>query len=87
MGCAECGEPVQQPAGRGRPRSYCSTACRRGRERRLAARQRSLARLRVSAVQWRALADAHPRVDYAATAARLEAELVRRTAEGGSGDA
>lgn len=27
--CAKCGAPLDKPSGAGRPRIYCSTACRR----------------------------------------------------------
>lgn len=30
--CQKCGTPIAQHAGRGRPSSYCSTACRRAAE-------------------------------------------------------
>lgn len=30
--CRKCGRPIAQAAGRGRPRAYCSTGCRRAME-------------------------------------------------------
>lgn len=29
LACAQCGAPLDPPSGAGRPRTYCSTACRR----------------------------------------------------------
>ncbi len=80
MGCAVCGEPVEQLAGRGRPRRYCSLACRRRRER----QRRTLARLRGQVRGWVQLADRTGREFYRqraaecdAAAGRLEEELDR----------
>ena len=43
--CASCGGPLEQP-GTGRPRAYCSTACRRLAERKLKVAEQLLARSR-----------------------------------------
>ena len=43
MTCRKCGREVPQPAGdRGRPRSYCSTGCRRAMEYELRRLQKAL---------------------------------------------
>lgn len=39
--CAQCGAPIEQRRGRGRPRRYCSDACRRAAQ-----------RVRAAAWQW-----------------------------------
>ena len=43
--CAECGGPIKQPKGRGRPRVYCGQLCRNAvYEKRRGAKPRSAAR-------------------------------------------
>jgi hypothetical protein len=52
MQCIKCGSPIDQPL-TGRPRSYCSTGCRRAAEKEIGRLNDHLAKLEAMAIQLR----------------------------------
>ncbi len=52
--CRKCGGPVDQTGGRGRPRAYCSTGCRRAAEREIRRADRAIEQMEDRA-RWAAI--------------------------------
>ncbi len=69
--CRKCGDPVEQTGGRGRPRTYCSTGCRRAAEREIRRADRAV-ELVEEQLRWRRINGVRK-----TTLARFESERVR----------
>lgn len=70
--CTKCGGPIDDPVDAGRPRAYCSTACRRAAEHEIRRLNTLLGKLEEKA--------SHARLGYGASSAKHIQELAAEIA-------